>query len=44
MYVADEESVSVVSLDEPLSFDSDSEFTDEDLHDFVSRDSCYSPF
>ncbi|KAM7466078.1 hypothetical protein LguiB_013640 [Lonicera macranthoides] len=32
----DEDSVSVVSLNEPLSFDSDSEFTDKDLHDFAS--------
>jgi len=32
----DEDEVSVVSLNEPLSFDSDSEFTDKDLNVFAS--------
>ena len=40
--LTDEGEVSVVSLNEPLSFDSDVELTDKELSDFVSSDSSDS--
>ena len=40
--LTDEDEVSVVSLNKPLSFDSDAELTDKELSDFVSSDSSNS--